>query len=74
MVRGYGRFAISRRVLVNMKDGSAIEGVLWEDRRPFLVLRNARLHTHGQSSPLDGEVIIDYAQISFLQAPDPREL
>lgn len=63
----YGKLAISRRVLVNLTDGSAIEGVLWDERRPLIVLRDAKLHTHGQSAPLDGEVIIDHDRISFVQ-------
>lgn len=63
----YGKIAISRRVMVNLDDGSAIEGVLWEERRPLLVLRDARLHTHGQTAPLDGEVIVDAARILFVQ-------
>lgn len=63
----YGKIAISRRVLVNLDDGSAVEGVLWDERRPLLVLRDARLHAHGQNTPLDGEVIIDAARVLFVQ-------
>lgn len=65
--RRYGRIAISRRVLVNLDDGSAIEGVLWRERKPLIVLRDARLHTGGQDAPLDGEVVIDCARIAFVQ-------
>ena len=63
----YGRIAISRRVLVNLDDGSAIEGVLWRERKPLIVLRDARLHAGGQGAPLDGEVIVDCARILFVQ-------
>ena len=65
--RRYGRIAVSRRVLVNLDDGSAIEGVLWQERKPLIVLRNARLHTGGQEAPLDGEVVIDCARVAFVQ-------
>jgi hypothetical protein len=63
----YGRVAISRRVVVNLTDGSAIEGVLWDERRPLLVLRSAHLHTHGQTSPMDGEVVIHADRVLFVQ-------
>jgi hypothetical protein len=63
----YGKVAISRRVMVNLTDGSAIEGVLWDERRPLLVLRSASLHTHGQHAPLDGEVVIHADRVLFVQ-------
>lgn len=63
----YGRVAISRQVMVNLTDGSAIEGVLWDERRPLLVLRNAVLHTAGQHAQLDGEVVIHHDRIQFVQ-------
>lgn len=66
-MRSYGKIAISRRVMVNLDDGSAIEGVLWDERAPLIVLRDAHLHQRGGSAPLDGEVIVDVARILFVQ-------
>ncbi len=63
----YGRIAISRRVMVNLDDGTALSGVLWEDRKPLLVLRDARLRANSQVAPLDGDVVVDYARILFVQ-------
>lgn len=67
MARTYGRLAMSRRVLVNLTSGSAIDGILWDERGQFIVLRDANLHTDGGSAPLDGEVIIERIRIDFAQ-------
>lgn len=67
MARDYGRLAINRRVLVNLTNGSAIEGVLWDERGPLLLLKSASLHTNGGSTPLDGEVIVEREKIDFVQ-------
>ena len=68
MARSYGKLAINRRVLVNLKSGTAIDGVLWDDRGPLIVLRDSNLHVEGgQHAPLDGDVIIERADIDFVQ-------
>ena len=68
MARTYGRLAMSRRVMVNLTSGSAIQGVLWDERGPLIVLRDARLHVDGgNQAPLDGEVIIERSRIDFVQ-------
>lgn len=67
MARRYGALAISRRVLVNLASGSAIDGVLWDERGPLIVLRDAHMHTDGGSAALDGDVIIERARIDFVQ-------
>lgn len=67
MARSYIRLAVNKRVMVNLTTGDAIEGVLWDDRGPLIVLRDARLNTEGGTAPLDGEVIIDRDRIAFVQ-------
>lgn len=69
MARTYGRLAMSRRVMVNLTTGSAIDGVLWDERGQFIVLRDANLHVRESAdpTPLDGEVILDRARIEFVQ-------
>lgn len=68
MTRSYGRLALNRRVMVNLIGGSAIQGVLWDDRGPLLVLKDARLHVDGgNQAPLDGEVVVERARIDFVQ-------
>lgn len=67
MARSYGKLAMSRRVMVNLTAGNAIDGILWDDRGALIVLRDANLHDNGGSAPLDGEVIVDRARIAFVQ-------
>ena len=67
MARSYGKIAMSRRVMVNLTSGSAIDGILWDERAPLLVLRDANLHGEGGSAPLDGDVIIERDRIAFVQ-------
>lgn len=67
MAKSYGRLAMSKRIMVNLLSGSAIDGVLWDDRGPLVVLKDAHLHSEGGTAPLDGEVVIDRARIDFVQ-------
>lgn len=68
-MRRYRNLVAHRRMLVNLVDGSALDGVLWDERPPLLVLRDARLHEPGadKPAPLDGDVVIDAARIAFVQ-------
>lgn len=66
-MRAYQRLAIHRRVVVNLTNGDAIGGVLWADRGPLIVLRDAQIHTDGGTSPIDGEVLIERDRIAFTQ-------
>lgn len=70
MARSYGKLAMSRRVMVNLTTGAAIDGILWDERGPLLVLRDANLHNQGGSAPLDGEVIVERVRIDFVQVVD----
>lgn len=67
MARNYGRLAISRRVMVNLTTGAAVDGILWDEKGPLIVLRDANLHNEGGSAPLDGDVIIERERIDFVQ-------
>lgn len=67
-MRSYGRLAMSRRVMINLTSGDAIEGVLWDERNPLIVVRDARLHSSDSAPvPLDGEVVIERDRIKFMQ-------
>jgi hypothetical protein len=57
------------RVLVNMAhDEGTIEGLLWQRRGCWLVLKDARLmRGPGDPLPVDGEVLIDKGRVAFLQ-------
>lgn len=64
--------ALRRRVLVNLKTGKAVAGVLWTRRRGVIVLKSATLHEpRAQPVPVDGEVIIAKENVDFVQVlPD----
>lgn len=62
------RYPVRRRVLVNLKEGRAFSGVLWQRQADYLVLRDARLRNPGADPlPVDGEVLIYRADVSFIQ-------
>lgn len=57
-----------RTVIVNLKTGAAFRGVVWRRRGPFLVLRNTTmLRNRQEATPVDGEVVVDRAEIEFIQ-------
>ncbi len=57
-----------RKVVVNTKTDRAFRGVLWQRRAGYLVLRGAELiKPHGETVPLDGEVMIEAANVDFMQ-------
>lgn len=59
---------LSRTVLVNLISGNAISGVCVHEGRTALVLRGATIHEpDAQPAAADGEVLIDRANVDFLQ-------
>lgn len=72
------RAFVKRRVIVNTTAGEAFAGVLWDGAGP-IVLREAMLLGEGGqplASPakLDGEAIIDFARVAWVQIPAAAEL
>lgn len=65
----WSRWPVFERILVNLVDGSAIDGLLIDQRGPLLVLADATLLTDAsEPAPLDGKVYIEREQVLFLQA------
>jgi hypothetical protein len=61
-------FLYSRRVVVNLDDGTSIDGMFWKRRGSILVLKNATLHQPGiDPTPMDGEVVVERARVLFIQ-------
>ena len=56
-----------RQVLVNTKTDRAFRGVLWRKAWGYLVLRNAEMLAEGKTVPMDGEVVIERANVDFIQ-------
>lgn len=69
----WSSWPIHDRVLVNLVDGSAIDGALIDRRGPLLVLADATLLTvANEPSPMDGQVFIERTQVLFIQASRPK--
>lgn len=63
------RLALRKRVLVNLLDGKAMDGVLYARRGRLLVLRNVTVMESGTAPvEMDGEVIVDRDRVDFMQA------
>jgi hypothetical protein len=66
-VFAWRRTAVRKRVVVNQKE-RAFRGVLWAQRGPLLVLRDAELLEAGREPQrVDGEVVIERHQVEFTQ-------
>ena len=56
--------------IVNLKNGTSFQGVIWARKGGYLVLRNAKLlKPRGESVPVDGEVLVREADVEFIQLP-----
>lgn len=63
------RFLLRRRVVVNLRTGKAVEGVLVDRRGDLLVLKSARLLEPGAAPVVvDGDVVIERRNVDFVQA------
>jgi hypothetical protein len=64
------------RVLVNFRDPTApaLDGILWQRRGRWLVMRDCALLETAKATPtrVDGEVILDRSLVLFLQVPGDR--
>lgn len=69
-MRAYSRVVLHRRILVNLDDGTTLEGVLWDEQGELLVLRGALLHdqANGEPVPMDGDILVERRRIRFSQA------
>lgn len=65
----FRRFVVHRRVVVNLRSGRAVEGVITDRDGPLLVIADARVHEPGsEPSRVDGRVVIERAQVDFIQS------
>lgn len=65
----FNNWPIYDRVLVNLVDGSAIDGILLDKRGPLLVLGDASLLTaSAEPALMDGRIYVERTQILFIQA------
>lgn len=67
-MRLFERYPTLRTVLVTTKTDKTFRGVLWVRKGGYLVLRQAEmLRARGESLPLPGEVLIDAANVDYMQ-------
>lgn len=62
------RLVKARRVVVNLRSGQAIEGLLIRQQGPLLFISEAHLH-EGSDNPtlIDGQAVIERQTIDFIQ-------
>lgn len=64
------RYAAHRRVIISLKSGLAVSGVIIKHRRGFCVVRDAEvIESGGASASADGEVLVQSADIDYIQIP-----
>lgn len=64
----FRRYPTLRRVVVNTRTDRSFRGVLWRRRWGYLVLRDVELvKTGGETVRMDGEVVIEGANVDFIQ-------
>lgn len=57
-----------RSVILNLTDGTALQGVLWSSRGSWLTVRDAKLLVNGASpTTIDGEAVFHRSRLSFIQ-------
>lgn len=62
------RLVKARRVVVNLRSGQAIEGLLVKQEGPLLFIAEARLHEGSENSvPIDGQAAVERPNIDFIQ-------
>lgn len=62
------RLVKARRVVVNLRSGQAIEGLLVKQEGPLLFLAEARLHEGSENPvPIDGQAVVERPNIDFIQ-------
>lgn len=62
------KVAVSKTVSVALKSGPSISGVLIAERGELLVIARARLLEEGAPPvPIDGEVVVERRNVSFVQ-------
>lgn len=71
----WNRWPVYDRVLINLDDGTAIDGILVAQRGPLLILSDARLLSEAhEPADLDGDVYIERSRVLFLQTASPRSV
>ncbi|WP_156759996.1 hypothetical protein [Microbacterium karelineae] len=66
----FRRVIYRRRVVVNLADGTSVDGIFYKQDGPLLVIKNATLLEAGaEPVELDGDTVIERDRVLFIQAP-----
>lgn len=67
-------YIVAQRVVINLKSGTAISGLVVEKKRTFCVVRDADVIDAGARTPThaDGELVVDKAEIDYVQIAERR--
>jgi small nuclear ribonucleoprotein (snRNP)-like protein len=57
----------TRSVIVNLRDGAGIRGIVMRDRGRIMILAEATLYEEGAEKDVDGQVVVRRDNISFVQ-------
>lgn len=69
------RWPVYTRVLVNLIDGSAIDGMLIARKGPLLMLADCTLYSaSAEPAQLDGDIYIERDRVLYLQTAAPKSL
>lgn len=62
-------YPVRRRVVVTLKSDphTGFNGLLWEHGRMCLVLKGAKLLDHTRETVVDGDVVVDRANVAYMQ-------
>ena len=60
------------RVLLTTRTGRTFAGIVWVRRGPLLILIDAEAVDGGRQVPLDGQLVIDRANVDFVQVLPPE--
>jgi hypothetical protein len=62
------RLMVRRQVLVQLRSGRAVTGVLWQRRGRSVVLKSAQVLEPGsEPTVMDGDVVVDRDQVEYVQ-------
>ncbi|QGJ87557.1 Ro-like RNA binding protein [Gordonia phage Faith5x5] len=67
-------YVVQQRVVINLKSGTAVIGVVTAKKRTFCVVRDAAIVSVGAPSPVpaDGEIVVDRNEIDYIQIAERR--
>ncbi|KIQ15331.1 hypothetical protein [Rhodococcus sp. MEB064] len=64
----YKNLVVHRRVMINLKSSTAIEGVVTTSRGRLIEVKDAVVHQTGtQPAPVDGSIVIEKEHVDFIQ-------